>query len=850
MNAQFFDDLSNFLRASFLLFHSLAFYYILFWRIKIEPSTNKKVVKYFFAVLSLNFTLNLLVLFKDYFRDFYPLLIGLNTAIIGTTLFYGYKRVLNFNFYYLLLPIILLMVFIFQKNDIFAFLGLFFTGISYFHLWYKEKVSISKPSNVIPSIIKKGTILPFVFFGSYYIFLCLYLITHLLVFNVFATIFALLSLLFRAIFLYEEKFKAFLLYISVFIFVFSVLFYFSLRFIEDTKNMDAYHKEITLERVSFEIKNKIDFFSDFIKVVASSEDFKIAMRKGTEQLDKYLSYLNQTLDTALIWFADKNGIIKACSAEYRETMVNKDVSFRSYFKESINGKLSVFIARGVYTGRDDIRVSYPVYEKGSIIGVLVFQFDITENFKKQINMENAFLMHSSGGILIGKPELINRLLFSVSEEELNRVYEEKLFGNDKLLPSGFKQVDGNILIDYKGQKWQIVKWQIINDWFLASFLNLSIYDRYKAIFFIGLLILAFISHSFSVRNLERLRTIFLRFAEEAEEKRIAFDAIDAGIIYTDAKGRIKYMNKEAMRVLDVSEEVIEKNAKDLLILKDHENPEFKILRVKEKEIPVVYDENSIQIKGVKLGDVITIKDATEIIQRQEVSRRLEKMDVITKISAGIVHDFSNYLMVLTGNLSLLKELETSEDKKKNIEKMIEATKMMNMIVEQLKDLSPDFISKREKINIEDIARSSATFILNGTKINFTIESAPSLFYVYADSAQLYRVFQNILMNARQAMENTGTIKVSLQNLINHGEIKDLRKGNYVCITITDSGPGIPEEYIDKIFDPFFTMKKEGKGLGLSIVKSIIEKMGGKIKVESKAGRGTTFRIYIPASEEI
>ncbi len=142
--------------------------------------------------------------------------------------------------------------------------------------------------------------------------------------------------------------------------------------------------------------------------------------------------------------------------------------------------------------------------------------------------------------------------------------------------------------------------------------------------------------------------------------------MDTGIIYTDTSGKIKYLNKEAMRILDISEE--EKENITELSFKAHENPEFKILKYKGKEIPVIHSENPIAIKGVKFGDVITIKDATEIIQRQEMAKRLERLNVITKISAGIVHDFNNYLMVLTGNLSLLRELETSEDKKKKYRK--------------------------------------------------------------------------------------------------------------------------------------------------------------------------------------
>ncbi|ACI21505.1 ATP-binding protein [Thermodesulfovibrio yellowstonii] len=850
MNTQIFDDLFNFLRVSFLLFHSIVFYYLIFWRKIIEPNFNKRVVGYFFIIIFLHTILNSIILFKNFIGGYYLYLIAANIAVIAAILFYAYKTIINLKLYYLLLAIIFVILFIFKQDKTLIFLGLFLIGISYFHIWYKEEFSQYKPSRVIPSLIKKGALLPFIFFGLYIICLSCYIVSQSLFLNIFATFLVFLSLSFRTMSLYEERFKAYVLYIFMFVLIFSILIYLSGKYIEDMKDMDAYHKKLNMQRISLEVKDKIAFYSDLVKFEASSNELKKRIKKGQEELNKYLSYLNQIFDTDLVWLTDKNGNIIACSTEYRKEMINQNVSFRKYFKDSIQGKLSIFIARGIYTKRDDIRISYPVYDRGNIIGVLVLQFDISKNFKKEIDIENAFMMHSSGGILIGKQELKNRMLFSVSPEELKKVYEEKIFGNDRLLPAGFKKIDNDIFEDFKGRRWQIVKYEITNDWWLASFLNLSLYEKFKGISYIVLIIFAFISHSFAIRSLDRLRTIFLNLAEEVEEKRTAFDSVDTGFIYTDSSGNIKYMNKEARRLLDVSDDSFGKQLNELLTFKEHNGSEYKILQIKEKEVPVIYTENPILVKGIKFGDVITIKDATEIIQRQELSKRLERMDILTKISAGIVHDFSNYLMVLTGNLSLLKELEKSEDKKENIEIMLEVTKIMNTIIEQMKDLSPDFILKKEKLNVEDIVKSSTEFVLNGTAIEFTIESEPSILPVYADAAQLYRVFQNIIMNSRQAMEDKGNIKIKIQNYINDGELKDLKKGNYVCLTITDSGPGIPKEYIDKIFDPFFTMKKEGKGLGLSIVKNVIEKSGGKIEVESISEIGTTFRIYIPASDKI
>ena len=848
MNVQFFDDLFNFLRVSFLLFHSIVFYYILFWRVKIEVQVNKKIVKYFFIILLLNFLLNLVILFRDFESSIYFYIFAFNIFIIGAILFYLYWKFLKFKWFYLLLPVFFAVMICFTKNEFFMFLSLLSIGFSYFHILYKEEFSLQKPSAITPEIIKKETILPFVFFGLYIFCLAFYVFIHSIFLNFLATFFVFLSLTSRVSSIYEARFRTYLFYIFSFICGVSVLLVLSNKYINYTRDMDIYHKKLNLERISLEVKEKIKSYSDFIKNIASSEDLKSKIRKDTEELNKYLSYLNQNLDTALIWFADKNGNIKACSAEYREKMINKNASFRKYFQESIQGNLSVFIGRGVYSLRDDVRISYPVYDKGDIIGILAFQFYISENLKKQIDIENAFLMHSSGGVLIGKDELRNRLIFNLPEEELKKVYEEKIFGNDRLLPSGFKQIGNELFEDYNGKKWQIIKYELTKDWFLANFLSLSKYDSYKAFSFVLLIILTFISHSLSIRNFERLRTVFLNLAEETEEKRIAFDSIDSGIIYTDAQGKIKYLNKEANKILNITEKGGGRDLREILTLKEHKNPEYKILHTEEKEIPVIYTENPILIKGVKFGEIITIKDATEIIKKEEIEKRIERVEVISKISAGIVHDLNNYLMVLTGNLSLLNEIEKDEKHRKLIQNILEATKLMRNTIEELKDLSPDFVSKKEPVNLVEIAKKSLEFLLSGTKIVYEIHTEEPLSMVYGDSGQIYRIFQNIIVNAKQAMGEEGKISVTMKNIFNNGEIPYLSKGKFILVMISDTGPGIPQEYIDKIFDPFFTMKKEGKGLGLSIVKNIIEKMGGKIEVESKLGAGTTFKIYLSALE--
>ena len=836
MNAQFFDDLFNFLRVSFSLFYFIVFWYITFWKKKEEAFQNIKI--YHISGLFIIFIINSLVFFHSFLGKSLDYLTLFFLSIASFFLFTVFYRIFKLKFYYLLLIPVLMLIFLFYSSKFLIFCAFFVLSFFFVHVIFIKNFPIKNK-------IKRSI---FIFFAFYLLFLGLYFFFSSLFFNLLSSLFLILCVSLKSREVYSEKFRDYLRYSILFILSFSVLIYLSNKYINFTIEDNIHHKKLDFGRIALEIKDKIKSYSNFIKYVASSEDLKNKIKKNQKELNRYLSYLNQNLDTSFIYFADKNGNIKACSAEYREKMINKNIRFRKYFQESIHGNLSVFIGRGIYSSRADVRISYPIYDKGDIIGVLVFHFYIDESFKKQLNIKNAFVMHSSGGVLIGREELRNRLIFSPPEEELKKLYEEQIFGNDKLLPSGFKQIDDNILEDYKGEKWHIIKNEIIKDWFVASLVNLSFYERDKTISFVFLIILAFFSHYFVIRSFERLRTVFFNLAEEAEEKRIAFDAIDNGIIYTDAKGKIRYMNKEAMKILNVTEEAVGRDLKEILILKEHKDPEYKILHTEEREVPIIYTENPILIRGIKFGDIITIKDATEEIKKEEIEKRIERVEVISKISAGIVHDLNNYMMILTGNLSLLNEIEQDEKHHKLMKNILEATKLMKNTIEELKDLSPDFVPKKKPVNLIEIAKKSLKFLLDETKIVYEIHAKEPISKVYGDSGQIYRVFQNIIINAKQAMGQEGKIIVRLKDFFNDGEILGLPKGKFVFVSISDTGPGIPEEYIDKVFDPFFTMKMEGKGLGLNIVKGIIEKMGGEIEVESKIGAGTTFNIYLPALE--
>jgi len=150
--------------------------------------------------------------------------------------------------------------------------------------------------------------------------------------------------------------------------------------------------------------------------------------------------------------------------------------------------------------------------------------------------------------------------------------------------------------------------------------------------------------------------------------------------------------------------------------------------------------------------------------------------------------------------------------------------------------------------IPRILKESACLALRGSKARCTFEFAPELWPVSADEGQLVQVFTNMMINAQQAMPQGGTIQVRVENIVEPGAPGPGEEaGRSVRITVTDEGIGIPEEHLGRIFDPYFTTKQKGSGLGLATSYSIIKNHGGSVSVESKVGQGTTLRVSLPAS---
>ncbi|MBL7178350.1 MAG: PAS domain S-box protein [Desulfobacteraceae bacterium] len=277
--------------------------------------------------------------------------------------------------------------------------------------------------------------------------------------------------------------------------------------------------------------------------------------------------------------------------------------------------------------------------------------------------------------------------------------------------------------------------------------------------------------------------------------------------------------------------------------------------VRTTKVPVSREDGAYAIFGI-------FEDITERKQAEEEKKKLEaqlqqaqKMESIGTLAGGIAHDFNNLLSIIMGNISLAEddirpEVGISENLKEAQKASMQAKELTARLITFARGGAP----VKEVTSIGDLVNDSVGFALSGSNINCEFSIPDNIQAAEIDKEQMKQTIQNITANAREAMDGKGTIRVYCENItIGQEDTLPLKDGKYVKISIKDHGPGIPEENIPKIFDPYFSTKDmgadKGQGLGLTICHSIVENHDGFIAVESEIGVGTTFSIHLHASEQ-
>jgi CheY-like chemotaxis protein len=231
--------------------------------------------------------------------------------------------------------------------------------------------------------------------------------------------------------------------------------------------------------------------------------------------------------------------------------------------------------------------------------------------------------------------------------------------------------------------------------------------------------------------------------------------------------------------------------------------------------------------------------------------KADKLESVGILAGGIAHDFNNILTSISGNISMAK-MQVKPDHK--IFDLLSAAENASVraqgLTRQLLTFAKGGTPLKETVFLKEPIKESSLFVLRGSKSECNLSISEDLWPVEADAGQISQVISNIVINANQAMPEGGVIQIEADNLMPE-KIKEIpvKPGKYIRISIKDQGVGIPEKHLSKIFDPYFTTKQAGSGLGLATAYSIIKKHNGHISVNSLPGAGTTFHIYLPASDK-
>lgn len=245
------------------------------------------------------------------------------------------------------------------------------------------------------------------------------------------------------------------------------------------------------------------------------------------------------------------------------------------------------------------------------------------------------------------------------------------------------------------------------------------------------------------------------------------------------------------------------------------------------------------------------RDITERKKTETYLQNSQRLDSLGVLAGGIAHDFNNLLATFFGNVELARELCHDERVIKTLSRSLASLERAKNLTSQLltfaKGGSPIFV----KLPLFPFLEETVRFALSGTKVTCNFIIPEDLWVCSFDKNQLSQVFDNLAINAAQAMPQGGSVEISA---VNHRQeihnLHGLPPGKYVRISFRDTGNGILPEFIPKIFDPFFTTKALGHGLGLATCYSIMKRHKGTIEVNSIIGKGTVFNLYIPASEEV
>jgi len=343
-----------------------------------------------------------------------------------------------------------------------------------------------------------------------------------------------------------------------------------------------------------------------------------------------------------------------------------------------------------------------------------------------------------------------------------------------------------------------------------------------------------------------------------------------GVIAIHRDGTLALMNDEAYRIFTLTRRPGDVGKPFSEVLRDRPDvmrvlassfelttlPNRVELRLKDIDRVIGYTLSQVRDDtGRAIGAVMFFKDLTQVEQLEERERLRDRLASLGEMAAGIAHELKNPLAGIEVMAGLLRrQVPDSAAAQSLLADIMSEAKLANAIVVEMLEFVRPIRLQVERTDIGDVLHQAVTLAENKVPrraVTVNVEVAPGLPMIEGDHHQLCQVFTNLLTNAFEALDGRG--QVDIRAVVEALELDPAFAGEpeaptpVLIVDVTDSGPGVPQDVSDRIFDPFFTTKPQGSGLGLPIVRKIVDAHDGRIDVNSAAGRGTRFRVTLPVS---
>jgi len=374
-------------------------------------------------------------------------------------------------------------------------------------------------------------------------------------------------------------------------------------------------------------------------------------------------------------------------------------------------------------------------------------------------------------------------------------------------------------------------------------------------------------------DITKQKTNALRVAKEKDLLSVTLRSIADGVIAVDREGRVIDMSRAAgeltgweggMAIGAPLAEVLR------ISIDDDRDAVWQVVAGVVESGETVFFEGDLLVTGAEemtrrvegsassildgnggtLGAVVAFRDVTSRKRMEGDLIKAERLVSVGNLAAGIAHDFNNIMTGVLGNISLVRmSLKPGFGLVEKLNESERAIERAQKLTRQLLIFSRGGEPVKKVVRLEELVEDSLSLSLSGSNLKCDLILSDDVWPVEVDPGQIGQVVDNLVANAKEAMPDGGTIEVGVRNAEEpDGKEESPGSGRFVELSIKDNGPGIPREYIDKVFEPYFSTKGEGRGLGLATVYTIIRRHGGKVWVDSFPGSGTTVTIRLPAAD--